>query len=93
MDSAGFCSFSKSRVLCMMEEGVETFSKDSSRLSASAQSRSMGKADTKLEMEPGLPTPGSVPLSEERDTEWKELTEDAGAWLRRIASETANLGG
>jgi hypothetical protein len=60
------------------EEGAETFSKDSSRLSLSSvpvpvQSRSMGNACS----EPRPPTCAWSSPSEESETEWKEDTEEA----------------
>jgi hypothetical protein len=81
-------ALSQSRVIMasiagLARELVETSSYDSPRLMVSASlpllvaeySRSMGNVAMKLVMEPGVL--GSV--SEERDTEWKEDMEDAGA--------------
>jgi hypothetical protein len=67
------------------EEGAETFSKDSSRLSPSSvpvHSRSMGNACKA----PGVAE--SSP-SEESETEWSDETEEAcmWPWARRIPSE------
>jgi hypothetical protein len=68
------------------EEGAETFSKDSSRLSPSSvpvpvQSRSMVKAWRASGVATSSP-------SEESETEWKEETEEAGTWpcARRVPS-------
>ena len=62
------------------DEGADTFSKDSSRLSpssvlATVHSRSMENACRG-------PTPWAVgsPPSEDRETEWKDETDEAGAW-------------
>ena len=76
------------------EDGV-TFSNDSSRLSPSGQSRSWslspsrsrsrsrsrstGNICTKCVSEPGVPAPPSVPPSDDSDTEWNELIDEAGA--------------
>jgi hypothetical protein len=66
------------------EEGAETFSKDSSRLSPSSvvpvHSRSMGNACKA----PGVAK--SSP-SEESETEWNDETEEACMWPRRRPSE------
>jgi len=71
------------------EEGAETFSKDSSRLSPSSvpvHSRSMENACRA----PALPgVVKSSPPSEERETEWREETDEAGTcpWARRVPSD------
>jgi hypothetical protein len=71
------------------EEGAETFSKDSSRLSPSSvpvpvQSRSIGNAVTVL----APPNGAESSPSEESETEWKEDTEEAATcpWARRAPS-------
>ena len=64
-------------------DDVETFSNDSSRLtlsgsrlpSLSRPSRSIGYVDTKLDREPGVV--GSVPPSDDSDTDWNEEMEEA----------------
>lgn len=75
------------------DEGADTFSKDSSRLSpssvlATVHSRSMGNACRG-------PTPTAVgsPPSEERETEWKDETDEAGAWPlpRRMGIDSLSL--
>ena len=76
------------------EDGV-TFSNDSSRLSPSGQSRSWslspsrsrstGNVCTKCVSEPGVPAPPSVPPSDDSDTEWNELIDEAGACFLRAA--------
>ena len=63
------------------DEGADTFSNDSSRLSpssvlATVHSRSMENACRGLTAMPVR----SPPLSEERETEWKDETEEACAW-------------
>ena len=63
------------------DEGADTFSNDSSRLSpssvlATVHSRSIENACRGLTAMPV----GSPPLSEERETEWKDETEEACAW-------------
>ena len=70
------------------DEGAETFSKDSSRLSPSSvpvpvQSRSMGNAWRV----PGVAAESSPP-SEESETEWNDETEEACMcpWARRMLS-------
>ena len=62
------------------DEGADTFSNDSSRLSPSSvldtvHSRSMANACTGL-----TGTAVGSPESEERETEWKDETEEACAW-------------
>lgn len=62
------------------DEGADTFSNDSSRLSpssvlATVHSRSMENACRGL-----TPTTVGSPASEERETEWKDETEEACAW-------------
>jgi hypothetical protein len=62
------------------DEGADTFSNDSSRLSpssllATVHSRSMENACRGL-----IGTAVGSPLSEERETEWKDETEEACAW-------------
>jgi hypothetical protein len=62
------------------EEGADTFSKDSSRLSpssvpATVQSRSMENA-----CRGPKPTKVGSPPSEDRETEWKDETDDACTW-------------
>jgi hypothetical protein len=71
------------------DEGAETFSKDSSRLSPSSvpvpvHSRSMGNACRV----PGVAAESSPP-SEESETEWSDETEEAcmWPWARRMPSE------
>jgi len=71
------------------EEGAETFSKDSSRLSPSSvpvpvQSRSIGNAVSVL----APPNGAESSPSEESETEWKEETEEAATcpWARRAPS-------
>jgi len=71
------------------EEGAETFSKDSSRLSPSSvpvpvQSRSIGNAASVL----APPNGAESSPSEESETEWKEETEEAATcpWARRAPS-------
>ena len=74
------------------KDGGETFSKDSSRLSPSSvpvsvHSRSMGNT-CRAPMPAGV-VESSSPPSEERETEWKEETDEAGTcpWTRRVPSE------
>ena len=71
------------------EEGAETFSNDSSRLSPSSvpvpvQSRSIGNAVSVL----APPNGAELSSSEERETEWKEDTDEVAMcpWTRRAAS-------
>jgi hypothetical protein len=71
------------------DEGAETFSKDSSRLSPSSvpvpvHSRSIGNACSA----PGVVAESSPP-SEESETEWNDETEEAWMWpwVRRTPSE------
>lgn len=84
----GFCGRGGRAIGGRKEEGAETFSKDSSRLSPSSvpvpvHSRSIGNACRP-------PPPDGIKSSpSESETEWKEETDEAGTcfWARRMSSE------